>query len=178
MSSRCAIILQMVGKMEKVGTKPPFGSSLRVIMKLLSKGGEKMYKTAKTAIRVYGKLGRTAKEIEGLIGRVALGSFSDVAPCSDICERMCLLIEKKNILINLKVKITEALRALSEEDRALLAVKFGKNKRELYLSRRTYFRRLNGALSAFEAELARQGVTEGAIADYYGKNIFINIHTV
>jgi hypothetical protein len=86
---------------------------------------------------------------------------------------MCLLIEKKNILINLKVKITEALRALSEEDRALLAVKFGKNKRELYLSRRTYFRRLNGALSAFEAELARQGVTEGAIADYYGKNIFM-----
>lgn len=136
-----------------------------------------MYEIAKASIRVYGKLNRTAQTIEGMIGRLALSSFSSTDPCLNICQRMCALIEKKNLAVNLKLNIKRSLNSLSKDDIAVLAMRFGRYKGQLYLSRRTYFRRLNSALKSLTAALALNGVDEHSFESVYAKRL-VTVATV
>ena len=90
-----------------------------------------MYLSPKTILTVYGKLSRHAEKLEDLIRNAAIGSFSDITPCDIQAERICLLIEKKNTIVNLKVKARKAMLSLRQEEIEILAHRFC-NKGNLY----------------------------------------------
>ncbi len=132
-----------------------------------------MYLSAKTILTVYGKLSRHAEKLEDLIRNAAIRSFGDITPCDVQAERICLLIEKKNALINLKVKARKAMRCLRQEEIEILAHRFC-NKGNLYYSKSSYFRRLRSALKSYTEALILQGITDDIFkTDYADKIAFI-----
>lgn len=135
-----------------------------------------MFVTAKTVIKTYGRLSKVAEDIEKIIKDAALGSFGSTQPAICQAEKILDLIEKKNLLVNLKLIARKALKALTEEEFDILASRYGRSKKELYLSRRTYFRRVRNALRAFSRELAARGITREVFEnDYAGKVHFLQV---
>ena len=133
-----------------------------------------MFITAKTVLASYGKLNRVIGEMNDLIEEAAVRSFYDLTPCAVQAERICGMIERRNLLIDLKDKARKALRKLSADDISILAKKFGRNKEEMYLSKRAYFRRVNVALARFEKSLKSQGIDEETFKkDYAGRIAFL-----
>ena len=130
-----------------------------------------MYETAQTVFKVYGKLDKTAKSIESMVLKVALSSFSDRTPCDVSCERICELIERKNLLINLKVMVGRALKQMDDEDLEILSHWLKKNKQPFYFSQRSFFRKKNLALMKFEKQLEKQGLSKQKFIDDYADKI-------
>ena len=118
-----------------------------------------MFVTAKTVLSSYGKLNRLISDMANVIEQAAVKSYYDAAPCEVLAERICTLIEKKNLICDLKARAKRALKSLSAEDVEVLAAKYGRSEKELYFSKRSYFRKINAALSRFEEALSAQGVT-------------------
>ena len=135
-----------------------------------------MFVAAKTVLSSYGNLSRHIGNIEKLIEETALKSFYDPAPCEILAERIIGLIEKKNLLIDLKNKAKNALKGMCAEDVNLLADKFGKSRGNIYLSKSSYFRKLNAAVAQFGSALSRQGITEEVFKNEYAdKIVFLGV---
>lgn len=133
-----------------------------------------MFVHAKTILTSYGKFSGMAEDLENLIFQSAIGSFRDTSPCSTQAERICKLIEKKNLLVNLYVKAKRALNALTQEEVNVLAKKFAGASVRLYFSERTYFRKVASALVKYSRALERQGITKQSfISDYAQKLPFL-----
>jgi len=130
-----------------------------------------MYEMAQTVFKVYGKLEKTARSIESMISKVALSSFSDRTPCEISCERVCELIERKNLLVNLKVIILRALKQLDGEDLEILSHMLKKNGKPIYFSQRSFFRKKNLALKNFENQLEEQGLSKQKFIDTFVEKI-------
>ncbi len=130
-----------------------------------------MYTSAKTIVAVYGKLGRMAEGIEGLIKSAAVRSFSDNSPCLSIAEDICRLIEKKNKLVNLKVMARRALATLTDEEARLLAGRYLGRKTEFFYSERTLTRKVNAALAKLTHRLKMYGLSEADFVENYVSDI-------
>ena len=136
-----------------------------------------MFLTAKTAISSYGKLTRVTQSMSKLIKEVALKSFYDLRPCEDQAEKICALIEKRNLAIDFKQRVRRALRSLSEQDFKAVAIEYGNGKKniDLFCSDRTYYRMLKTALAHFTVALKRQGITDETLEEYADKIYILEI---
>ena len=135
-----------------------------------------MVLTAKTAIAIYGRLDRYAEEFTKVIRHRAENSFYDRTPCEIQAEKILELIAKKDSLISLKRKIKRALSSIDADDRAVLAARFKKRSENLYLSRRTFFRKLAAAMKKFMRQLEIQGLDKRTFEEEYIKVfLFISI---
>ena len=128
-----------------------------------------MVLTAKTVIAIYGRLDRYAEEFTKVIRHRAENSFYDRTPCEIQAEKILELIAKKDSLIALKRKVRRALSMIDAEDRAVLAARFKKKSENLYLSRRTFFRKLAIAMKKFIRQLELQGVDKHTFEEEYIK---------
>lgn len=135
-----------------------------------------MFVTAKTVICVYGRLNKAVLDIEEVIEKACYGSFSSRLPAIKQIENVIELIERKNLLLNLKAIASQSLHALTKEEFEILAIKYGRLKKDLYLSRRTFFRKVCGALRSLERELSLRGITEETFkSDYADKVSFLGV---
>ncbi len=135
-----------------------------------------MFVTAKTAIKIYGKLSKVADDLEEVIKEAAYKSFYNSEPCVLQAEKICNLIEKRNMVLDLKNRIKRALTSLDGEDFAVLVKRFGHGKEEIFCSDRTFYRRLNAALARFTTALKFQGVTDESLREVYGEKLnFVSV---
>ena len=94
-------------------------------------------------------------------------------------ERIINLIQRKKLLINLKVLIEKTLAKMNSEVARILVLKFfDKLKPEicmqvLNVTRRTYFRRVNSAIDEFGEMLENFGYTENVLSKMLDKENWI-----
>lgn len=134
----------------------------------------KKYNLARTLLMVYNHLERVADSIDGMIEANALGSFYVSSSTFQkfgtmaVSDKIIGLSARKVTLINLKILIEDALVGCKKQNADLLMQKyFEKNTAQaiaesMNLAMRTYFRKLNSAISDFSSNLERQGLTESA----------------
>ncbi len=140
---------------------------------------------AKTILMVYRYLDRIADAIDRLVERRALNSFyMSGFGCKDnnisnVAQYIIDLSDRKVKLINLKVLTEMALENCPILHSQILIEKYMDNDKTLViasrhnLSERTYFRRLNQALSNFSTTLEKLGFSENKLLEYISSEKWI-----
>lgn len=133
----------------------------------------------KAILYIYPKLENIISQIDQVIMKKALASFSDVSPCEVQAEKILALIKKKDLLIDLKIKIDEILTKFTEDELKYFEYKYFKRKPKSFfegfdVQGRNYFRKQNKLFEKFMLKLKFYGVTE--LFDEYAKiNFFEEI---
>lgn len=140
---------------------------------------------AKTILMVYRYLDRIADAIDRLVERRALNSYYMMGTgCKDnnisnVAQYIIDLSDRKIKLINLKVLTEMALENCPILHSQILVEKYMDNDKTSViasrhnLSERTYFRRLNQALSNFSLILDKLGFAENKLLDYISSEKWI-----
>ena len=137
----------------------------------------KKYEMARTILTVYTHLERVADSIDNMIEANAVGSFyvssstfQKFGTCA-VADKIIELSQRKVTLINLKVLTEDTLARCKKQNAELLIQKyFEKNSsnciaENMHLAMRTYFRKLNSAVSDFASNLERQGFNENKLIE-------------
>ncbi len=120
---------------------------------------------AKAILYIYPGIEAVAKQIDDIVMRKALASFSDSTSCLVQAERIVENIRQKERLLELKEIVKSALSRFTEEELRCFEYKYFKRKpksyyRDLDVTGRKYFRLQNRLLDRFCEILKRKGLTE------------------
>jgi len=125
----------------------------------------------------YPHLTNIISDMDKLVYQKAYSSVSNNISCLDLSEKIIKIIDKKDRLINLKIKLDEIFKNYSNEELLLLEQKYFKRKAVLKkllekftinYSLRTYFRKQNRLLEKFSKSLNINGLSESWFLDKYG----------
>jgi hypothetical protein len=131
----------------------------------------------KVLLYSYPHLTNIIGDMDKLVCQKAYCSFSNNVSCLDLSEKIIRIIDKKDRLIDLKLKLDEIFKNFSVEEMLLLEQKFFKRKAVLKkliekftikYSLRTYFRKQNRLLEKFSKSLNKNGMNEKWFLDKYG----------
>ena len=124
---------------------------------------------AKTVLFAYKYLGAMCRSLDKQIKRMAVNSFyiggvwNEQNSTYKISEKIIKLSDKKVDYINLKLIIEKCLQEMKQENAKILILRNIKELSSqtvanlLNISERTYFRKLNNALSEFARVMERKG---------------------
>ena len=126
---------------------------------------------AKTALYAYANLEAIMEQIDELVEKKALSSMSDYSSALEQCESILNYTAQKDVLIDLKLHIDEALTKLKDENLDYLDYKYFKQKPKDYyvdfdFESRNYFRKQK-KLATRVARLLEAG---GATDEWFEKN--------
>lgn len=134
---------------------------------------------AKTLLTIYNCLETIADAIDNLVITQSVSSGRNNLTTLENAEKVINLIQRKKLLVNLKVLIDEALSKLDKNNARILILKYvDRVKPEiameiLGLSRRTYFRRIDGAVNDFALTLSNLGYAENILETMLKKEHWI-----
>jgi len=120
---------------------------------------------AKTVLYAYSESEALLEQIDGLIVKKALSSFSDFSPAVDQCNAVIEYMEQKKVLIDLAVKVEKILSGFSKDELDCIDYKYLRKKPKDYFvdfdsSSRSYFRKQVKIASKFADKLERQGIDD------------------
>ena len=136
----------------------------------------------RTFLTSYRALNTMAKTLDSTLEKLALRGFNGntTGYSTDMLyDKMLEVIDRKKGLVNVKVLVDNAMSTLSSKDREILRLRYmdGLDTRAsaefLGVNERTYFRRLNNALSGFMFGLKRLGYDVDRIKREYKNETFI-----
>ena len=130
-----------------------------------------MHVKSKTLVKAYSKLSEISTQYAEFAEQTAGRSFYDNSPTLVLCERIAELYEKSNLAALLKAKIKNAFKTLDEEELKILACWKRGNREGLFLSERSYFRKLSRTFTKLESALKIQGVTDEAFKKVYSAKL-------
>lgn len=134
---------------------------------------------AKTLLTIYNCLETIASAIDNLVITQSVSSGRNNLTTLENAEKVINLIQRKKLLVNLKVLIDNSLSKLDKNCARILIMKYvDKLKPELAmqileLSRRTYFRRIDSAVDSFATELSNLGYDESVLESMLKKEHWI-----
>lgn len=133
---------------------------------------------AKAVLYIYPGLDGVIAQIDDLVLRKALASFSDNSSCLCQAERILEYIEQKDLLISLKSRVDAVLDTFGEEEIKYFEYKYFKRKPKSYFqgfdaSGRQYFRVQIRLLDRFCRALERRGLGEETFFREYMQMDFI-----
>ncbi len=133
---------------------------------------------AKAILYIYHGIDGVVSQIDDLVLRRALASFSDSTSCEKQAERIIGYIEQKKLLLALRCKTEAALSEFTEEEVKYFEYKYFKRKPADYFvgfdaAGRNYFRKQIRLLEKFCFALARQGIDEESFRRDYLQMEFI-----
>ena len=116
-------------------------------------------------------------DMDKLVCQKAYSSFSNNVSCLDLSEKIIKIIDRKDRLIDLKMKLDEIFKGFTQEEMLLLEQKYF--KRKIYIKKltekisikyslRTYFRKQNRLLEKLSKSLRNTGMSESWFLDKYG----------
>lgn len=118
---------------------------------------------AKTLLSSYNCLEKISSAIDSLVVSQGVSSARNHLSTIENAEKIINLIQRKKLLINLKVLIEQTIAELSTSSAKILVLKFfDRVKSEVCLEvlampRRTFFRRVDGAIAEFASKLKQHG---------------------
>lgn len=137
----------------------------------------------KVIMFAYPKCEKIIKEIDELILKKALSSMQDFSPCEEQCYKIVHLMNKKQLLIQLKGRVDKLLEKLTEEQIKLLEYKYFKRKGKEYFAgldvkSRMFFRKQERLVNRIGVLLERSGVSdEWFIKNYADWKFFSHLIT-
>lgn len=125
----------------------------------------------KTILYAYPNLHRFINGLDDLIEKRAVNSFYDLTSCESQVEKILSLMESKNLLIELKLKIDEILCTFTPDEIMCFEYKYFKRKTKSYFEGfdtqgRSYFRKQIRLLNKFSKILLRKGLDEKWFSKY------------
>lgn len=116
----------------------------------------------KVIMLAYPKCEKIIKEIDDLILKKALSSMQDFSPCEEQCYKIVRLMNRKQLLIELKERVDKLLEKLTEEQIKLLEYKYFKRKSKEYfdgldVKSRMFFRKQDRLIERIGNLLERSG---------------------
>lgn len=127
---------------------------------------------SKTLLTSYRYLGRIVAAIDKLVIKEAMGSIGSnsliysLKSAEWVTNKILDYTEKKVALINAKVLIEKALFSMNRDQALILVKKFINGKKtnqviaEMGVARRSFYRKLEGAIKTFAFTLKRMGYSE------------------
>ena len=131
----------------------------------------------KVLLLSYPHLANIIDDMDKLVCQKAYSSFTNNISCLDLSEKIITIIDKKDRLIDLKIKLDEIFKNFSIEELWLLEQKYFKRKSVLkklsgkitiQYTLRTYFRKQNRLLEKFSKSLCHKGMIESWFLERYG----------
>lgn len=140
-----------------------------------------MHHYQKTILYVYPNLKRYVDGIDDLVEKAAVNSFYDLTPCEIQANNILRLIENKELLIELKLLIDDALKAFSNEEIKYFEYKYFKRKPksfffELDTQSRNYFRKQLRLLAKFTKIINGLGINEETFEKYLKIGFISNVY--
>ena len=119
----------------------------------------------KVILYIYPALEEVSAQIDDLVMRRALASFSDTSDCAAQAERIIGYIHQKDLLMELKLGVDAVLEKFSEEDVKYFEYKYFKRKPKSFFegfdaAGRGYFRKQIKLYEEFCERLEKRGFTE------------------
>ena len=134
---------------------------------------------AKTLLTSYNCLDNIASAIDSLVVNQGVNSSRNKLSTLENAEKIINLIQRKKLLINLKVLIENIMSKIDANNARLLVLKyFDRLNTEvmievLSMTRRTFFRRVDRALEQFGNELVASGYDHDSLNLVLGKENWI-----
>ena len=133
---------------------------------------------AKVVLYLYSGIEAVVKQIDDIVLKKALASFSDTTSCLVQAERIVENIRQKELLLELKEVTRRALSSFTEEEMKYFEYKYFKRKPKSYFENfdvcgRKYFRMQIRLLDRFAKNLARKGLSEEDFSHDYLSMPFI-----
>lgn len=125
----------------------------------------------KTVLYLYPMLESIISQIDGIVMKRALASFSDTSPCAEQAERIIKYIGIKDMLIALKLKTDKLLSSFTEDELKYFEYKYFRRKPKSYYEGfdtecRNYFRKQQRLLERFSRRLNSAGMTAEWFSPY------------
>lgn len=136
----------------------------------------------RTLLTSYRALNTFAKTLDDTMEKLALKGFNGYSSgysTDMLYDKMLEIIDRKKGLVNIKVLVDNAMSKLSVKDYEILKLRYfdgidvAQSAEMLALNGRTYFRKLNKALSSFMFNLKKMGYDVERIKSEYKKENFI-----
>lgn len=137
---------------------------------------------AKTLLASYNSLQTIADAVDNLVVTQGVNSGKNNLTTIESAERIINLIQRKKLLVNLKILVDSIIAKLDTLSARLLIMRYLDNIKPdicfdiLKLTRRTYFRRLDKALEEFSIKLKLNGYTSEILENLVGKEHWIKEH--
>lgn len=126
---------------------------------------------AKTLLNTYNCLETISSAIDKLVVTQGVNSGKNTLTTMENAERIINLIQRKKLMVNLKVLTENVIASLNTTSSRILVMKyFDKVKPEicfelLEMSRRTFFRKTNRAIDEFALRLKQMGYNSEKLAE-------------
>jgi len=136
----------------------------------------------RTLLTSYRALNTFSKTLDNTLEKLALKGFNGYSSgysTDMLYDKMLEVIDRKKGLVNIKVLVDRAMSMLPVKDYEILKLRYFdgvdamQSAEVLGLNDRTYFRRLNKALSAFMFNVKREGYDVERIKREYKNESFI-----
>lgn len=123
----------------------------------------------KVLLYSYPHLQNIIADMDKLVCQKAYSSFANSFSCLDLSEKIIKIIDRKNRLIDLKLKLDDIFKNYTLEEKWLLEHKYFKRKKyikkliakvKINYSIRTYFRKQNRLIEKFSKSLIVSGMSE------------------
>ena len=137
---------------------------------------------AKTLLASYNSLETIANAVDNLVVTQGINSANNHLTTIENAERIISLIQRKKLLVNLKVLVDSNIEKLDNLSARLLIMRYLDNIKPdicleiLKLTRRTYFRKLDRALEEFSLKLKHSGYTPAVLEQLVQKEHWIKEH--
>lgn len=134
---------------------------------------------AKTLLASYNSLETIANAVDNLVVTQGINSANNHLSTIENAERIISLIQRKKLLVNLKVLVDSNIEKLDNLSARLLIMRYLDNIKPdicleiLKLTRRTYFRKLDRALEEFSLKLKLSGYTPAVLEQLVKKEHWI-----
>ena len=125
----------------------------------------------KVILYAYASFDAVLEQIDNLVEKKTLGSFSDFSPALKQCEKVAELFWQKDVIIYLKEIAEKALKKYSESDLLYFDYKYFKQKgKECFVgfdyTSRAYFRKQNALVKSFSEKLEKSGINDEYFEEY------------
>ena len=137
---------------------------------------------AKTLLASYNSLETIANAVDNLVVTQGINSANNHLSTMENAEKIINLIQRKKLLVNLKVLFYSNISKLDSLSARLLIMRYLDNIKPdicleiLKLTRRTYFRKLDKALEEFSLKLKLSGYTPVVLEQLVQKEHWIKEH--
>ena len=125
----------------------------------------------KVVLYAYASLDAVMEQIDNLVEKKTLGSFSDYSPALKQCEQVAELFWQKDVIIYLKEITEKVLKKYTEKELLYFDYKYFKQKeKECFIgfdyTSRAYFRKQNALVKSFSEKIERAGINDEYFEEY------------